>query len=117
MAVTVVVCATGKLLLVDTYAVAMGAADRSIEGEWQGFEFRIIHDEDFEIVNEHLGNNFFRDEPISQLIGFTPEFVSDVSKIWRPTISQNLSLVATDKVTKKVSKLFSRCLHGQKIYM
>ena len=82
----------------------MAATDRSIEGEWQGFEFRIIRDEDFDIVNEHLGNNFFRDEPISQLIGFTPEFVSDVSKVWRPTISQKLSLVAIDVATQKVSK-------------
>ena len=75
-----------------------------MEGEFGQFQIRIATEADTSILREHINNNFCRDEPLCQLLGYSDEMAQDFEKIWSPCLAQGLSIVAIDKATGRVSK-------------
>jgi GNAT superfamily N-acetyltransferase len=76
---------------------------QEIEGAWNGFKIRLVTSEDQEVLQKHLIQNFYRDEPLCNLMGYSDDLAKDFMQIWITFISHNLSLVALDEETNEVA--------------
>jgi GNAT superfamily N-acetyltransferase len=74
-----------------------------IEGDWNGLRIKIATLEDQEAIQNHLKENFYRDEPVSNLLGYSEDFAEDWRQLWKSFLPQNLSLIVRDIETDKVA--------------
>ncbi|CAG7824551.1 unnamed protein product [Allacma fusca] len=74
-----------------------------IEGDWNGFKIRLVTVEDIEKIQSHLIDNFYRDEPLCNSMGYSEDMGEDFFQIWKTFVSHNLSLVALDSETNEIA--------------
>ncbi|CAG7728791.1 unnamed protein product [Allacma fusca] len=76
---------------------------KALEGEWNGFVFRLATDEDFPKISDLLRDNFFTSEPLTVLWGTSEEYERDVDMMCRAMLGDNLSFLALDAATNEVA--------------
>jgi hypothetical protein len=84
---------------------------KALEGDWKGFEFRLISKEDRPLVMEHIRRVFCRDEPLICTTGSTgssAELANDICTFFSYKLEQDdgLSFAAIHKETQKVGRIF-----------
>jgi hypothetical protein len=82
----------------------------SVEGDWNSFEIRLVREEDTPKLLAHLRTNFYRDEPLSNYLGYDDLLAADYDTCVIGALKDNMSLIAIDKSTGEVS-LTQNILH------
>jgi hypothetical protein len=75
-----------------------------LSGYWKNFQFKVVEEEHFDSVVEHLQKEFFLDEPIQRYVGSTDNRLNDLSLRVRTILEMgdNISFMALDTQTGKV---------------
>jgi len=76
-------------------------------GDWKNFRFEMIKRESYAEVFDHLENNFYQDEPMSQLLGSNPQKSKEIKMMVAHFLGFNLSICARHRETNKARKLES----------
>ena len=78
-----------------------------VEGTWKNFIFKFIEPADIPKIYDHLRNSFYRDEPVSQLLGYSEDFAKDFEKLYDAIFcfGDRLSFIAVDNTNGKVRLL------------
>ncbi|CAL8111121.1 unnamed protein product [Orchesella dallaii] len=74
-----------------------------IEGDWKDFRFRRVLPADYEAVQEHVAQNFVRDENTCKLLGWNEDFAADVSLVVSLFLPEGLSFIAEHIPTGKIA--------------
>lgn len=73
-----------------------------VEGLWNQFEFRLATPIYYQSILEHLRNNFYREELVSQLLGYSKDTSLNFEQKIVSYLAQNLSFIAVDTKSNQV---------------
>jgi len=76
---------------------------KKIEGDWKDFRFRRIQPEDKAAVFEHIGQNYAKDEAVSNLLGWSQEYADDLNRVVDPILNDGMSFLCEHKPTGKIA--------------
>jgi len=77
-----------------------------VEGKWHQFEFRLAVPSDYQDILDHLRENFYREAPVAQVVGYSKENSVGFDQKIVSYLTQNLSFLAIDSETNNVSAEF-----------
>jgi len=75
----------------------------SIEGDWNGFEFRMVKPDDALALSAFFRLHYFPYEPVCNLTGYSDEFIKDNERDFTSFLHQGLSFMAVHKESGKIA--------------
>jgi len=73
-----------------------------IEGTWKSLYFKIASSKDYQKISQFLSINYYRDEPITEMLGWTEKKENDTDSVVEACLPHRLTLYAEDTKTQEV---------------
>lgn len=74
-----------------------------VEGPWGDYIFKIAGPSEYPEVSAFLWDNYYKDEPITLLLGFSEKKARDMDNVVKQFLEDSLSLMAVHQETGKVA--------------